>query len=157
MKKKGQNYWGLCPFHKEKTSSFSVNRAKGIYKCFGCGEGGDVISFLMKTQNKSFGEVIREEAEALGIELPSSFGGSPEKKELKQQVLSALKDVAEFYNMNLMTSPGAEKALNYIRNRGITDEIITTYKIGYAPDSYDALQKRFEGKYPNNVLEQAGY
>ena len=156
LKKKGQNYWGLCPFHKEKTSSFSVNRAKGIYKCFGCGEGGDVISFLMKTQNKTFGEVVREEAEALGIELPASFGGSPEKKELKTQVLSALKDVAEFYHMNLKTSPSAEKAMNYIRGRGITDAIIDNYKLGYAPDSYDALQKKFEGRYSKNVLEQAG-
>ena len=111
LKKKGQNYWGLCPFHKEKTPSFCVSRSKGIYKCFSCGEGGDVFSFLMQTQNKTFVEVIREEAAALGIELPSNFGGSPEKKEIKQQILSVLKDAAEFYNMNLISSPSAKKAM----------------------------------------------
>lgn len=157
LKKKGQNYWGLCPFHKEKTPSFSVSRSKGIYKCFSCGEGGDVFSFLMKTQNKTFAEVIRDEAQALGIELPTTFGGgSPEKKELKQQILSALKDAAEFYNLNLTSSPSAEKALAYVSERGLDEKVISDYKLGYAPNSYDDLYKRFQGKYSNDVLEQSG-
>lgn len=156
LKKKGQNYWGLCPFHKEKTPSFSVNRSKGIYKCFSCGEGGDVFSFLMKTQNKTFMDVIREEAQALGIELPANFGGSPEKKELKQQILAVLKDAAEFYNLNLTSSPNAQKAMEYLKGRDLGDNVISEYKLGYAPNSYDAFYKRFEGKYPNNVLEQSG-
>ena len=156
LKKKGQNYWGLCPFHKEKTPSFSVNRAKGIYKCFSCGEGGDVFSFLMKTQNKSFMEVIRDEAQALGIELPAQFGGSPEKKEAKAQMLAALKDAAEFYCNNLTTSPSAQKAMEYVKGRGLSDSVIEEYKLGYAPNSYDALYKRFESKYPNKILEDAG-
>ena len=157
LKKKGQNYWGLCPFHKEKTPSFSVNPLKGIYKCFSCGEGGDVISFLQKTQNKNFMEVIRDEAQALGIELPKNVGGSPEKKELKQQVLSALKDACDFYNLNLTSSPNAQKALEYVKNdRGLSDGVIATYKLGYAPNSYDDLYKRFQGKYSNQVLEEAG-
>ena len=99
LKKKGQNYWGLCPFHKEKTPSFSVNPSKGIYKCFSCGEGGDVLSFLMKTQNKSFMDVIRDEAQALGIELPANFGGaSAEKKEIKQQILNLYNFQVFLYN-----------------------------------------------------------
>ncbi len=156
LKKKGQNYWGLCPFHKEKSASFSVSRSKGIYKCFSCGEGGDVFSFLMKTQSKTFPEVIKDEAAALGIELPAQFAGSPEKKELKQQLLSALKDAADFYNMNLTSSPSAEKALKYLKDRGLEDDVISAYKLGYAPNSYDDFYKRFEGKYPNNILEQSG-
>ena len=157
LKKKGQNYWGLCPFHKEKTPSFSVNPSKGIYKCFSCGEGGDVISFLQKTQNKNFMEVIRDEAQALGIELPKNIGGSPEKKELKQQILNALKDATDFYNLNLTTSSSAQKAIDYVKkDRGLSDEVIATYKLGYAPNSYDDLYKRFQGKYSNDVLEQAG-
>ncbi|MBQ2870637.1 DNA primase [bacterium] len=158
LKKKGQNYWGLCPFHKEKTPSFSVNPSKGIYKCFSCGEGGDVLSFLMKTQNKSFMDVIRDEAQALGIELPANFGGaSAEKKEIKQQILNALKDAAEFYNLNLVSSSSAEKALDYVKNnRELGDDIISTYKLGYAPNSYDDLYKRFQGKYSNKVLEDSG-
>ncbi len=156
LKKKGQNYWGLCPFHKEKTPSFCVSRSKGIYKCFSCGEGGDVFSFLMQTQNKTFVEVIREEAAALGIELPSNFGGSPEKKEIKQQILSVLKDAAEFYNMNLISSPSAKKAMDYVKSRDLSDDVIAEYKLGYAPNSFDDFYKRFEGKYSNNVLEQSG-
>ncbi len=157
LKKKGQNYWGLCPFHKEKTPSFSVNPSKGIYKCFSCGEGGDVISFLMKTQNKNFMEVVKDEAQALGIELPKNIGGAPEKKELKQQILNVLKDACEFYNLNLTTSPNAQKALAYVKeDRGLSDEVIATYKLGYAPNSYDTLYKRFLGKYSNEVLEQSG-
>ena len=72
LKKSGANYMGCCPFHKEKTPSFSVNRAKGIFKCFGCGEGGDAISFLMKIQGKSFKDIIEEEAKNFGIELPKT-------------------------------------------------------------------------------------
>lgn len=156
LKKKGQNYWGLCPFHKEKTPSFSVSRSKGIYKCFSCGEGGDVFSFLMKTQNKTFPEVIRDEAAALGIELPKQFAGSPEKKEQKQQILSALKDAAEFYYNNLISSPSAEKAMAYLKGRGIGEDVIASYKLGYAPNSFDAFYKRFESKYPNKILEDSG-
>ena len=155
LKKKGQNYWGLCPFHKEKTPSFSVNPQKGIYKCFSCGEGGDVLSFLMKTQNKSFMEVIKDEAQALGIELPSQFVGSKDRTEIKQQVLAVLKDAAEFYNNNLFSS-SATNALDYLRKRELSDETIKTYLLGYAPNSYDELYKRFSGKYSNEVLESAG-
>ena len=156
LKKKGQNYWGLCPFHKEKTPSFSVSRSKGIYKCFSCGEGGDVFSFLMKTQNKTFPEVVRDEAQALGIELPKTFGASPEKKEFKQQILSALKDAAEFYYLNLTSSSSAQKALEYVKSRGLSEADIAKFKLGYAPNSFDDLYKRFQGKYSNDVLEQSG-
>ena len=83
LKKKGANYWGCCPFHNEKTPSFSVNPAKGIYKCFGCGEGGDAISFLMKINNQTFHEVIKEQAEIFGIELPKSFSPNKEKQKKK--------------------------------------------------------------------------
>ena len=79
LKKNGGHYWGLCPFHKEKTPSFSVNPSLGIYKCFGCGEGGDAISFIMKTQNKDFMQVISELAEKLGLEMPSKFQKSDNK------------------------------------------------------------------------------
>ena len=73
LKKNGGHYWGLCPFHKEKTPSFSVNPNLGIYKCFGCGAGGDAISFIMKTQNREFMDVIKELAEHFGFEMPAKF------------------------------------------------------------------------------------
>ena len=97
LKKQGGNYWGCCPFHNEKTPSFSVSPAKQIFKCFGCGEGGDVLSFLSKINNQSFHEVIKEQAEILGIELPSNFSKANENKDLKEQVFSCLNETAEFF------------------------------------------------------------
>ena len=96
LKKSGSNYMGCCPFHNEKTPSFFVSRQKGIFKCFGCGEGGDAISFLMKIQNKSFREVIEDEGARMGIEIPTpkSDGNLGQKKKLAQE---AMKAAAEFF------------------------------------------------------------
>ena len=153
LKKSGANYMGCCPFHKEKTPSFSVNRAKGIFKCFGCGEGGDAISFLMKIQNKDFKEVIGDEAKNLGIELPQSFGGGNFNKK-KQAASDAMKMAAEFFHKNLLTLPDAQFAAEYLKNRSISDEVIETYQLGYAPKSYDALQKALN--IDPQILESAG-
>ena len=155
LKKSGANYWGCCPFHNEKTPSFSVNPAKQIYKCFGCGEGGDVFSFLMKINNQSFGEVIKEQAEILGIDLPSSFEGSKEKQGLKAEILEAMKAAAEFFQKNLSLDKAAP-IYKYLQNRSITDEVINTYKLGFALNSYDSLQKSLNTKFSNDILDKAG-
>ena len=127
LKKSGGNYWGCCPFHNEKTPSFSVSPAKQIYKCFGCGEGGDVLSFLMKINNQSFAEVVKEQAEILGIELPNNFDKSKDNKDIKEQIYSCMKDAAEFYKKTLLENKTSE-AYQYLANRGITDENIETYR-----------------------------
>ena len=88
LKKSGGHYWGLCPFHKEKTPSFSVNPQLGIYKCFGCGEGGDALSFIMKTKNIEFMDLIKELAEEFGLELPKTFKKSENTKDLKEQMIN---------------------------------------------------------------------
>src|SRR5574344_468825 len=100
LKKSGANYWGLCPFHKEKTPSFSVNPAKGIYKCFGCGEGGDVLSYLMKTRNVDFKDLITELAEQFGIKLPNTYAKGDSKDE-KTLMIKACTKAAEFYQHEL--------------------------------------------------------
>ncbi len=158
LKKKGQNYWGCCPFHNEKTPSFSVNPAKGIYKCFGCGEGGDVLSFLMKTRNQSFAEVIREQAEILGIELPAAYEKFHDTKPLKLQILMATQMASEFFTKNLLDqkSPGSKKAMEYLTARGITEEIIREYKLGYAPNDYEELRKALKKEAEEEILEKAG-
>ena len=155
LKKQGGNYWGCCPFHNEKTPSFSVNPAKQIYKCFGCGEGGDVLSFLMKINNQSFKETVKEQAELLGIQLPSAYDGNAANKDIKEQVYSCLKETAEFFKNNLMKNIDSV-AYKYLANRGITDEHIDTYKLGFAPNSYDELQKFLKIKYSEDILEKAG-
>ena len=153
LKKSGSNYMGCCPFHKEKTPSFSVNRQKGIFKCFGCGEGGDAISFLMKINNKSFKEVIEDEARELGIELPTPKGGGNfgEKKKL---ALDAMKFTSEFFTKNLMESPDAEFAREYLKKRSVSDEIIQKYGLGYSLKSFDELQK--QSGMDIEILETAG-
>ncbi len=155
LKKSGANYWGCCPFHNEKTPSFSVNPAKQFYKCFGCGEGGDVLSFLMKINNQSFHEVVKEQAELLGIELPSTFEKSNDNKDLKTKLYSCLKDTAEFFKSSLLNNKSSA-AYQYLASRGITDENIETYKLGFAPNSYDELQKHLKVKYSEEILDKAG-
>ncbi len=155
LKKSGGNYWGCCPFHNEKTPSFSVSPAKQIYKCFGCGEGGDVLSFLMKINNQSFHEVVKEQAELLGIELPITFDKAKNNKDIKDKIYSCMKDTAEFFKHNLLKDKNSV-AYKYLENRGITDSHIETYKLGYAPNSYDELQKFLKDKYSEEIIEKAG-
>ncbi len=155
LKKSGGNYWGSCPFHNEKTPSFSVSPAKQIYKCFGCGEGGDVLSFLMKINNQSFHEVVKEQAEILGIELPSSFEKQNNNKDIKEQIYSCMLDAAEFFKANLLKNKDSV-AYKYISSRGITDENIELYKLGFAPNSYDELQQHLKGKYSEEIIDKAG-
>lgn len=156
LKKKGANYWGCCPFHNEKTPSFSVNVQKGIYKCFGCGEGGDAISFLMKINNQSFNDVIKDLAEQFNIELPSSKGDSKQYSEDKQQVKKLLEKTCDYYHNNLFTLPEAKSAIDYLNKRGITKEIIDEYKIGYSQKGYTDLQNHFKSEFTPIILEKAG-
>ena len=150
LKKSGGNYWGCCPFHNEKTPSFSVSPNKQIYKCFGCGEGGDVLSFLMKINNQSFHEVVKEQAEILGIQLPVGFEKSPDNKDVKEQIYSCMKEAASFYKKTLLENQSSE-AYKYISGRGITDENIETYMLGFAPNSYDGLQTYLKGKFSEDI------
>ena len=157
LKKNGGHYWGLCPFHKEKTPSFSVNPNLGIYKCFGCGEGGDAISFIMKTQNKDFMEVITELAAKFGLEMPQKFN-KPQSKELKDEMIKACTKAAEFYNLRLLKdkSPETTKVLEYLTGRGITKEIIEKYNLGLATKDYALFYKKFRNEFSDEVMEKAG-
>jgi len=158
LKKKGQNFWGCCPFHNEKTPSFSVNPAKGIFKCFGCGEGGDVFSFLMKTRNQSFVDCLREQAEILGIEMPQAYEKFHDTKSVRTQILTAAQKASEFFADNLFAqkSPGSKKAMEYLLSRGISENIIKEYKLGYAPNDYEELQKALKKEASDEIFEKAG-
>lgn len=157
LKKNGGHYWGLCPFHKEKTPSFSVNPNLGIYKCFGCGEGGDALTFMMKTQNKEFIEVIRELAQKYGLEMPKSFNKS-EPKGLKEEMIKACAKAAEFYNLRLLKDkePETTEVIEYLTGRGITRDIIQKFTIGVAPKSFAMFYKKFRNEFSEEVMEKAG-
>ncbi len=157
LKKNGGHYWGLCPFHKEKTPSFSVNPNLGIYKCFGCGEGGDALTFIMKTQNKTFIEVVSELADRFGLEMPKSFHKS-DSKELKDEMIRACTKAAEFYNLRLLKDkePETTQVLEYLSGRGITKDIIEKYHLGLAPKSFATFYKKFRNEFSEDVMEKAG-
>ncbi len=147
LKKSGSHFWGLCPFHKEKTPSFSVNPSLGIYKCFGCGEGGDSLSFIMKTENKDFMDVIKEYAERFNLQMPDNFKKTD--KSLKDELMKACSAAAEFYKRNLSGEP-----LKYLHERGMTDEIIDKFGLGLAGNS--GLYEKLKNTFTADVLEKAG-
>lgn len=155
LKKKGRNFWGLCPFHNEKTPSFSVNEEKGIFKCFGCGAGGDSISFLMKLNNQSFHEVIVDLAQKFNIQLPS-FNKNSAKPELKKQLYEINSLAANFYKEYLLNLPDNSTQKEYLASRGITNETIERFSIGFAPNEFDFILKKLEKKFPLELLETAG-
>lgn len=155
LKKSGGNYWGLCPFHKEKTPSFSVNPAKGIYKCFGCGEGGDALSYLVKTRGISFKELIVELANDFGLELPNTYSGT-KNKDIREQMIKACSKAAEYYQHSLFATSDGEKSLSYLNNRGIDERIIKRYTLGFSNNEQNNLYNTLKEQFTNDVLEKAG-
>ncbi len=136
LQKRGKNYLGLCPFHTEKTPSFTVNREKGLYHCFGCGVGGNVFTFLTQYEKISFGEALRQLAARANITLPTY---NSEKQNDVDEVLDVNERAARYYKDMLHSDEGAE-ALSYLREkRQFTDETIEKFFIGYAPDRWDGL------------------
>ena len=131
LKKTGRNFQGLCPFHNEKTPSFIVTPDKQIFKCFGCGEGGDVFTFLMKINNQSFTEMIEEQAANLGIELPKrNLKNISLHKAEKERLYDAMEQANKFFKNNLESN---EKALEYLEKRGINEIAISKFSLGLAP------------------------
>ncbi len=131
LKKTGRNFQGLCPFHNEKTPSFVVTPDKQIFKCFGCGEGGDVLTFLMKINNQSFAEVIEEQAANLGIELPKrNIKDLSKHKAEKERLYDAMEQACKFFKNNLESN---QKALEYLEKRGINEVAISKFSLGLAP------------------------
>lgn len=158
LKKNGGRYWGLCPFHKEKTPSFSVNPQLGIYKCFGCGAGGDALSFIMKTKNIEFMDLIKELAQKFDIELPTNFKHDGGSKDLRQEMMSACEKAAIFYHDLLVNHHSEEikMATDYLTDRAISREIIDKFTLGIAPKSYTTLYDILKKDFSDEVLEKAG-
>lgn len=135
LKKSGQNYKGLCPFHSEKTPSFMVSQPKQIFHCFGCGAGGDVVSFLMKHDNLPFGEALQYLAKKAGLKITdSAFDKGFSAK--RQKILQVNEEAMKFYMRTLRQS---NTAMAYLRQRGVTEDALTAFSIGYAPDQRNTL------------------
>ncbi|HSE98290.1 MAG TPA: DNA primase [Blastocatellia bacterium] len=141
LKKRGVNFIACCPFHSEKTPSFNVHPGKGIYKCFGCGAGGDVFGFIMQIEGCSYPEAIRIVAQKHGIPIPVAEESEDYKKIARDRevVLRLNEWAAEFFELQLSDEAQGERARDYIRSRGITEQTCKQFRLGYAPDSWDAL------------------
>ena len=157
LTKKGSQYWGNCPFHHEKTPSFTVNPAGQFYHCFGCGESGDVIKFIQKYENIEFMDACKLLAEKVGFEIPE-FKQNPEYKKKaseKEEVEKVLKDTAIFYNKNL-SKEGAKLAVEYIAKRGLDSSTVTKFGLGYSPD-YESLPQYLKLKnYTDDIILKSG-
>ena len=139
LTKKGANLWGLCPFHHEKTPSFSVNESKQIFHCFGCGKGGGAVRFVMEMENLSFPDAVRKLADQAGLEVPDNGPGDGHWREKRKKILELNKEAARFYR-SMLTRPEGETVAAYIRDkRRISPKFSARFGLGAAPDAWDTL------------------
>ena len=159
LKKAGQNFSGLCPFHQEKTPSFSVHATKQFYHCFGCGKSGDVFQFVMEMDKSAFPEAVRTVAEKCGIAIPEPRERSPEERRENQQraaLVEMHRQAATFYARTLNSTDEGKVARAYLEDRGLDDETIARFGLGYAPSSGDALLRHLKPKCAEKLLESSG-
>lgn len=158
-KRSGQNYFGLCPFHSEKTPSFSVNPQKGLYRCWGCGKGGNAIGFIMDIEKLSYPEAVKFLGDQYGV--PVEWGeednqGTNELKERKKRVMNILTDAAGYYYKAFNSDAGKE-ARDYAARRQLSQKTLVNFGIGYAPDGFDNLYRFLKSKgYEDRDLEECG-
>jgi len=139
LKKAGQNYKGLCPFHGEKSPSFVVSPEKQICHCFGCGKGGDIFTFIQEVEGVSFSEALRILADSCGVKVDESTNKSFVSKDVKDEYYKAHEIAADYFHEQLLKTNDGKKVLDYLYKRGVTNETISEFKIGFAPDAYDSL------------------
>lgn len=154
LEKRGKDYVGLCPFHQEKTPSFSVNPDKQFFYCFGCHKGGNVYKFIMEKEEVTFPESVERVAEFANIPMPQEYQEQPVKL---NPLMQMHKDAADFYQQVLMTTKIGERGLEYARKRGLDDDLIKHFKIGYAPGKSDLLLTYLRGEdYTDDQLAESG-
>ena len=159
LKKSGKNFLGLCPFHSEKTPSFTVSPGKQIFYCFGCSVGGNVFSFLMKQEGLSFPEAARMLARRYGIDIPVRTMSPEQKRRIseRESVLAINRQAMDFFRCALLENRSGKKAMEYLLKRGISREIIDDFKLGYAPEGWDNLAIYFsKKKQPDGLVEKSG-
>jgi DNA primase len=159
LKKAGQNFRGLCPFHSEKTASFNVHPTRQIYHCFGCGKGGDVFSFVMEMEKCEFPDAIRVVAEKCGIAIPRPKERSPEERKENQQraaLVEMHREAQTFFVKQIEGTLEGKAARAYLEDRGLDKTAMERFGIGYAPSGGDLLLRFLKSKYPDNQLVESG-
>ncbi len=158
LQKKGSSYFGLCPFHNEKTGSFSVTPGKQMFYCFGCGAGGNVFTFLMKYENYTFGEAMQTLADRVGIELPKQELSEAQKREAdeRSRLLEINKEAAKYFYA-LLRNPRGVRAYEYFKNRQLSDETMQKFGLGYSDQYSDDLYRYLRKKgYDDEILKKSG-
>jgi DNA primase len=158
LQKKGSNYFGLCPFHNEKSPSFSVTPGKQMYYCFGCGAGGNVFTFLMQYENYTFGEAMETLAQRAGIELPQHELSDAQKREAdrRTRLLEVNREAARYFYM-LLRSPRGQRAYEYFKKRELSDETMQKFGLGYSDQYSDDLYRYLRKKgYADELLKDTG-
>ena len=159
LKKRGANLLGVCPFHDEKTPSFTVSPAKGIYKCFGCGKGGNSVNFIMEHEQFSYPEALKHLAKKYQIEVPEIqlTQDQIDKSNAKESLYIVNSFANDFFQNQLSTNKGLSIAMSYFKERGINDNVIKKFQLGYSPDEWNALTERaLKANYKKEYLEQTG-
>src|SRR5216684_2856489 len=159
LKKSGQNFTGLCPFHAEKSPSFAVHPTKQIYHCFGCGVGGDVFKFVMEMEKCAFPEAIRIVAEKCGISIPRPKERSPEERKENQQrtvLVEMHREAQTFFVKQLEGTLEGKAAQAYLEDRGLGKDVLARFGIGYAPSGGDLLLRHLKSKYAEKLLAESG-
>ena len=157
LKRRGRKWVGLCPFHTEKTPSFTVDEEKQLYHCFGCGVGGDIYSLIMERENLTFPEALKNLAERYHVPLPAQQRVRPEILKLEEKLFKINDLALGFFKKNLFNTQEGKKALEYLKGRGLSDETVQTLKIGYALNSWTGLLEFFKSQdVPIPLLEKSG-
>ena len=158
LQKKGASYFGLCPFHNEKSPSFSVSQGKQMYYCFGCGAGGNVITFIQQYENAGFQEAVKMLAERAGVKLPEAeYSEEVKRRESHRAKLLAVNKEAAKYFYYQLRAPQGKQGLAYLKNRQLSDETIHRFGLGFANKTSDDLARYLRGKgFPDDVIKEAG-
>lgn len=157
LKQRGRNYFGLCPFHDEKTPSFSVNPAKGIFHCFGCGKGGNAVTFVMEHEHIDYIEALKRLAERYGIEIKWEASGDDELQKGETALLYEIHEIARDYYRDCLNAAAGKKALNYLLERGFDKTVLQHFNIGFAPDDWNGLIGQIDPqKFSSTVIDKSG-
>ena len=151
LKKSGNSYKGVCPFHEDNDPSLTVDPEKKLWHCFGCGAGGDIFNFLMKIENLSFPDAVRELAGEVGVKVPDQDGGSG-----GGNLAALMNEVNDYFHSNLLRRGVGKKAREYLKNRGYGQDTAKEFELGYALDSWNSLTNKFKSEYGLNSMEKVG-
>ncbi|MCU1450954.1 MAG: primase, catalytic core, partial [Acidimicrobiales bacterium] len=154
LKKVGQRYVGLCPFHAEKTPSFSINAQEGLYYCFGCQAKGDVITFVREVQHLEFADAVELLAGRAGVQVRYDKAAVSQERQRRDRLVDVMRKAVEWYHERLLSGADGALARSYLRSRGYDGDVVRQFQLGWAPDDWDALARSL--KVPDDLLRDTG-